>query len=220
MPIEIRTITSGPEKLMAGICSLYEASFPPEELRPFEQIREELAALNGDRRTRLIAALDGDSVPGISIFAVFPNASIAYLWYLCVDPQARGAGLGRRLYRESLDLLSRDAIDLQMELKGMIFEVERITTDAHPVYGDPIRRIRFYERLGARLIEGYDYHQPPIPPHGPVPLQLMFHPLGLTESECASHTLRRIVSDFLRLAQGLDEPLDGCELRLAPTDKV
>ena len=213
MPIELRRITTGSEERMAKICSLYESSFPQEELRPFERIREELESPNGDRLTRLIAAVDGDSAPGISIFALFPAASLGYLWYLCVDPSTRGSGLGGKLYRESLDVLNRDASDLGTSLRGMIFEVERTTTEAHPVYGDPFRRIRFYQRLGARLIEGYDYHQPAIPPHGPVPLQLMFHPLGLA-GECTSPALAGVVSDFLRLAQSVYESLDGCELRL------
>ena len=214
MPIEIHQITTGSEELMAKIGSLYEKSFPQEELRPFERIREELVSPNGDRLTRLIAAVDGDGVPGISIFALFPEASLGYLWYLCVDPNTRGSGIGGRLYRESLDLLSRDANDLGKGLKGMIFEVERLTTEAHAVYGDPFRRVRFYQRLGARLIKGYDYHQPAIPPHGPVPLQLMFHPLGLAGDACTSSALAGIVSDFLRLAQGIDGPLGDCELRL------
>ncbi len=98
----------------------------------------------------------------------------------------------------------------------MIFEVERLDSDPHSVYGDPIRRVRFYERLGARLILGYDYWQPPIPPHGPVPLQLMFHPLGLKESECTEAELARIVSDFLRHGQGMDDAdVNPASLRLA-----
>jgi hypothetical protein len=113
-----------------------------------------------------------------------------------------------------LEWLNRDADSIGMAPLGMIFEVERLTTDSHPVYGDPFRRVRFYERLGARLILGYDYYQPAIPPHDPVPLQLMFHPLALGHEDCASPTLACIVSDFLRLAQGVDKSLDGCELRL------
>lgn len=214
MPIEIRRITTGSDELMAKIRSLYEASFPPEELRPFEQIRDELVVPNGKRLARLIVALDGDEVPGISIFALFPEASLGYLWYICVDPNTRGSGVGGRLYRESLEILRRDADGLGLPFKGMIFEVERLTTEAHPVYGDPFRRIRFYQRLGARLIEGYDYHQPPIPPHGPVPLQLMFHPHGLAGAQCTSPELAGVVSDFLRLAQGVEESLEDCELRL------
>ncbi len=200
--------------MMSQMRSLYEASFPPEELRPFERIREELVSPNGERRTHLLAALDGDRVLGLSLFALFPKASLGYLWYLCVDPDTRGSGVGGMLYCESLEHLRRDASGQGVGLKGMIFEVERLTTESHPVYGDPFRRIRFYERLGARMVEGYDYYQPAIPPHGPVPLQLMFHPLETGVEECNSHTLACVVTDFLRLAQGIDESLAGCELRL------
>lgn len=199
---------------MAQIRRLYEASFPPEELRPFERIRDELVSPNGQRRTHLLAALDGESVLGISIFALFPQVSLGYLWFLCVDPETRGSGVGGKLYQASMEWLEQDAADQGKTLRGMIFEVERLTSEAHPVYGDPFRRVRFYQRLGARMIEGYDYYQPPIPPHGPVPLQLMFHPLDSTGCECTSPALAGVVSDFLRLAQGIEDSLDSCELRL------
>ncbi len=211
MSIEVHKITTAPENTMAQIRKLYEMSFPPAELREFERIAGDLVSPNGERRTSLLAAIEGESVLGISIYAVFPRESLAYLWYLCVDPETRGAGVGGRLYRASLDQLDSDG---WTDLKGMIFEVERLSSEAHPIYGDPHRRVRFYQRLGARMIEGYDYHQPPIPPHDPVPLQLMFHPLGLRESECDSPALAVIVSDFLRLAQDVEDSLEGCELRL------
>ncbi len=215
MPIEIRKLTTGPEELMARIQALYERSFPPQELRPFDRICQEIAEPTPERRTHLIAALEDDRALGISIFALFPQASLAYLWYICVAPETRGAGIGGKLYQESLECLGMDALAMGLDMKGMIFEVERLDSESHPVYGDPHRRVRFYERLGARLIMGYDYHQPAIPPHDPVPLQLMFHPMKLRQEGCECGALARIVSDFLRLAQGVDDSLDGCVLRLS-----
>ncbi|MBP6963995.1 MAG: GNAT family N-acetyltransferase [Armatimonadetes bacterium] len=217
MPIEIQKIVAAPEEIMESIRSLYEISFPKEELRPFEQIVGELSSPGEERRTHMIAALDGEKVLGLSVFVLFPTASLGYLWFLCVDPDTRGLGLGGRLYDASVEWLRRDAEALGVDLSGVIFEVERLTTEAHPIYGDPHRRIRFYERLGARMIAGYDYHQPPIPPHGPVALQLMFHPMA--GQTCDSPTLARVVSEFLRLAQGVEDSLEGCSLGLERLDQ-
>lgn len=212
MPIEIQKLVTAPEETMESIRSLYEMSFPKEELRSFEQIKQEISSPTEERRTHMIAALDGEKVLGLSIFVLFPTASLGYLWFLCVDPNTRGLGLGGRLYCDSIEWLKRDAKALGVDLRGVIFEVERITTEAHPIFGDPRRRIRFYERLGALMVAGYDYHQPPIPPHGPVALQLMFHPM--VGRPCDSPTLAQAVSEFLRLAQGVEDSLEGCSLRL------
>lgn len=159
-------------------------------------------------------AADGDRLLGFSVFRPLTKASLGYLWYLCVDENTRGMGIGSKLYRETVAWLQRLG-----GLKGMIFEVARLDSESHPVYGDPVRRVQFYERLGARLILGYDYIQPPIPPHGPVPLQLMFHPFE--KREWNEEELAGVVSGFLRYGQGIeDNEVEASGLRLASLKDV
>jgi len=196
--MEIEELTNWPDELWEQARALYECSFPIEELRDFDELF--------DRNPRLLVARKGDALLGFSIFRVLEEASLGYLWYLCVDQSARGGGIGRQLYQRTLDSLKNGN-----DLKGLIFEVERLDSESHPVYGNPIRRVKFYERLGARLVLGYDYWQPPIPPHGPVPLQLMYHPIGGTPSEAE---LARIVEDFLRWGQGVETSVDPAGLGL------
>ena len=196
--MEIEELTNWPDELWEQARALYECSFPIEELRDFDELF--------DRNPRLLVARKGDALLGFSIFRVLEEASLGYLWYLCVDQSARGGGIGRQLYQRTLDSLKNGN-----DLKGLIFEVERLDSESHPIYGDPIRRVKFYERLGARLVLGYDYWQPPIPPHGPVPLQLMYHPIGGTPSEAE---LARIVEDFLRWGQGVETSVDPAGLGL------
>jgi ribosomal protein S18 acetylase RimI-like enzyme len=196
--MEIQELTSWPDELMEQARGLYECSFPIEELRKFDGLFE--------RNPGLLVARKGDVLLGFSIFRVLKEASLGYLWYLCVDQSARGGGIGRQLYQRTLDSLKN-----VNGLKGLIFEVERLDSETHPVYGDPIRRVKFYERLGARLVLGYDYRQPPIPPYGEVPLQLMYHPIDGTPSEA---DLAVIVQDFLRWGQGVETPVDAGGLRL------
>jgi len=203
--MEIQELTDWPDELREQSRTLYECSFPVEELRDFDELSE--------RKPGLIVARDEDVLLGLSIFRALEEASLGYLWYICVDQSTRGRGVGRRLYQRTLDSLTANG----NSLKGLIFEVERLDSEAHPVYGDPIRRVKFYERLGARLILGYDYWQPPIPPHGPVPLQLMYHPL---ECQPSGEDLARIVEDFLRWGQGVEKTVTPEGLRLAHTDKA
>lgn len=203
MDICIQEITVWTERLAAQAKELYEISFPPAERHDFSRICQAEEEQDDPGRPRVLAALNGDLLVGLSIFKHLAEVSLGYLWYLCVRESTRGSGIGRRLYNRTLEALIESTQGYG--LKGLIFEVGRLDSEPHPIYGDPIRRIRFYERLGARLILGYDYCQPPIPPHGPVPLQLMFHPLGLQPSECTEGELVRIVADFLRYGQGMEE---------------
>lgn len=209
MDVSITEVNAWPEKYYTQAKELYERSFPIEERNDFDQLLNRGPVSD---RPRMLISTDEDKLLGFSIFRPFAQASLGYLWYLCVDENTRGMGIGAKLYKQSVDLLQEG-----QSLKGMIFEVERLDSEPHDLYGDPIRRVRFYERLGARLILGYDYWQPPIPPHGPVPLQLMFHPLGL--QDCTQDDLACIVSDFLHYGQGMkDVPVDPSDLRLGSAE--
>lgn len=187
------------DRLMEKVEQLYEQSFPPPERHPFGKVRELLKKDEIPRRTRLVAALNVDDVVGISIFQFAPEVQLGYLWYLCVSPLARSLGLGSRLYRKTIDLL------LQEGAKYMIFEVEPISTPPHPIYGDPVKRVRFYEKLGARLIIGYEFFQKPIPPHGEVRLDLMLHLLD--GSTCDGPEVARIIEDWLWHLKGRKEKI-------------
>ena len=197
--MEIQELTDWPIELRDQATALYECSFPVEELRDFDGLFE--------RKAGLLGAHDGDVLLGFSLFRILEEASLGYLWYLCVDQSRRGGGIGRQLYQRTLDALKNGN-----DLKGLIFEVERLDSEAHPVYGDPIRRVKFYERLGARLILGYDYRQPPIPPYDEVPLQLMYHPIELRD--CGESQLAQVVQDFLRWGQGVEKQVAPEGLRL------
>lgn len=217
--MEIREVTSLPEGLAAQAKDLYERSFPEEERNGFDEM---IAALGGppeaDGRPRLIIAVRDDALLGLSFFKYYREAEIGYLWYICVDLETRGSGIGTKLYQDSVAALIQAARESGGRIKGIIFEVERLDSEAHPVIGDPIRRVKFYERLGARLILGYDYRQPPKPPHGPVPLQLMFHPLDLPESECTPGQLAGLVMDFELHRHRVSVEVDPTGLQLACLD--
>lgn len=201
MHVEISEITSIPAEFAAQVRSLYERSFQPQELRDWDDMTASL----GDEavgRTRLIIATQDRLLLGLSFFKYHAEPQFGYLWYLSVDPTTRSAGIGSKLYRQTLSHITDLARKNGLGLKGMMFEVEQLDTESHPEYGDPFLRLKFYDRMGARMIMGYDYRQPPIPPHPEVPLQLMFHPVDLPECDCTQDEIAILVRDFLLHCQG------------------
>ncbi len=201
MQITIQEMSAVPQEFDAQVRDLYERSFHPAELRSYDDM---LASLGTDDvlRTRLIMAWQGDRVLGLSLFKYHAQPGFGYLWYLCVGQDTRGLGIGGKLYNATLDDLKRISEENGSGLKCMMFEVERMDAESHPEYGDPIKRMRFYDRMGARMITGYDYRQPPIPPHDEVLLQLMVHPLNMPEESYTADELAALVRDFVQHCQG------------------
>ncbi len=213
MHVEIREITEIPGGLADQLRSLYEKSFHPEETRDWDGMTASLGS-DDPGRTRMILATRDHTVMGLSIFRYHQEPAFGYLWYLCVDESTRGTGIGGKLYRATVDQLNAVAEGYGQQIKGMMFEISRLDSESHPIYGDPHRRLRFYERLGARMILGYDYRQPPIPPYPEVPLQLMFHPVDLQESACTQDELATLVRDFMLHCQGCTVDVDASALSL------
>jgi GNAT superfamily N-acetyltransferase len=212
--IEIREITAIPEELADQMRSLYEKSFHPEETRDWAGMTESLGS-DDIGRTRMTLATRDHTVMGLSIFRYHPEQEFGYLWYLCVDESTRGAGVGGKLFCATVDALTAAARENGLRIKGMMFEISRLDSESDPVYGDPHRRLKFYERLGARMILGYDYYQPPIPPYPDnVPLELMFRPIDMPESTCTPDELATLVRDFVLHCQGQAAQVDPAQLRL------
>lgn len=165
----IRQLSDPADPLLPEWLALYERAFPPEERVPGE---EHLRELRPDSDAVLLAAEDEDGkLLGLARYDLYDHA--AYLYYLAVDDAVRSLGLGSAIYQE---ILRR----LDPELTGMVFEVEHPDHAADPELAR--RRIRFYQRLGAKLLRGIHYLQE-IPGQPPVPMHLMVHPFRLLTAE-------------------------------------
>lgn len=184
----IRRLTDPADSLLPAWLALYERAFPPEERVPVE---EHLRELRPDSDAVLLAAQDeGGKLLGLARYDLYEHA--AYLYYLAVDETVRSLGLGSAIYQEILRRLDPG-------LTGMVFEVERPDHAADPELAG--RRIRFYQRLGAKLLRGIDYLQE-IPGQPPVPMHLMLHPFRpLTPEQALS--LAEELFDFKRTQEPL-----------------
>lgn len=188
--IWFREVVSEQDPALNDAVHLYEASFPASErINPnvFRRIVKNRAAGGEarDRSVHLLIAKHEDDVIGMAYCLYFEQdpqgdpLHLGYLLYLAVDERCRGLGIGARFYRALTATLQTDAIYRGGELAGIIYEVERpelASSEADRKLRQ--RRIAFYERLGAHILQGIDYVQPAVnEDQDPVPLYLMYHPL-------------------------------------------
>ena len=147
---------------------LYELSFPPEERILIADIIGLLINKSHglNMNEHLIAASEDDKLLGIAYWETRPDYNLALLWYLAVEENLRGRGIGASIYNEIIS---------QAEKSSAIALIHEVETIEHQP-GDrgreqAERRIEFYRRHGAHLLNGIHYlqsvgpHQPPIPCH-------------------------------------------------------
>lgn len=134
---------------------IYTEAFPPEELRPVEDLRRRAESHDNPLRL-LIVRDDRNEIAGLITCWCFPG--FTYVEHFAVDNSLRGRGIGSNAMREFLSSLSVPAV-LEVEPCGLNEMAAR--------------RIAFYEKLGLGIID-YDYVQPPYAPGLPeVRLKLM-----------------------------------------------
>jgi ribosomal protein S18 acetylase RimI-like enzyme len=180
--------------------AIYEASFPPEER---DDTQWQLAKLH-DGTKDCYLAVDGDYLAGFAIVSQFTDFPAVYLEYLAVDPAARNAGIGRGI----LDQLRHDWSNGERpDVKGIIFEVER-PEDARD---DPERELRerrigFYQRAGAALVDGAsNYHAPANTDQGTLHYLLMWLPVVPGAPTPTGARLRTCVTALLAEGYGLGQ---------------
>ncbi len=145
MNVELTTDITAQD--LALLQKLYEASFPPEERRQWQQI----AAPKAPRRPELHAIIADGHIAGMITLWHFDR--FVYIEHLAVNPELRGCGVGS------------DAIKTLIEKVGgkpVVLEIEP------PVAELPltVARFKFYSRLGFSTIDR-SYVQPPYSPELP-----------------------------------------------------
>lgn len=140
---------------LTTIQTWYEASFPPNERRRFNALRQLLSCSD----MHLCALIDQDQLVGFIIYWQWPT--VVFVEHFAIDPNLRGNQLGQQALNE---LLRIDSL-------CYVLEVERA--------GDDIsrRRIQFYERQGF-LLNTFPYAQPPYEAgNSPIPMHLLSIPV-------------------------------------------
>lgn len=215
----IREVISTQDPALEEAIQLYQGSFPasecisPDAFRKAIQYRAE-GKEQRERNGHFLVALQANEVIGMAYCRYFERTPegealhLGYLLYLAVDERFRGHGIGANFYQAVIATLQADAAYRGGSLCGVIYEVERPELASNePDKINRRRRIRFYERLGAHILQGIDYIQPAVSDDQyPVPLYLMYHPLTHNFSS------RQLYDWFYELVFGIrKEQIEGLD---------
>lgn len=137
--LQLIPVQGSDKDLLDFIETVYIDSFPPDERREFETIKE---LLENNEAFNLLAILSDDQPVGLLSYWIWHD--MAYIEHFAVDDKWRGSGFGA------------ETLKLFLAQKGMpvVLEVEKPEDDFSK------RRIGFYERLGFRLWPDHFYIQP------------------------------------------------------------
>lgn len=149
--------------------SLYEDSFPACEREPRAAI---LRSVETGKAIALRAVVDGKTA-GLGVAYILPASSFVFIGYIAVDAQCKGHGLGSCLLHAMSEIGSERLALLEQPCRGTVLEVEEPVLAPTPEkQAEALRRIRFFQRNGARLIDT-PYFQPALDDTTVVPLHLM-----------------------------------------------
>lgn len=153
-------------------------NFPDAELVERAAFRQGVA----DGMFEVLAWLDGTEPVG-AIVGEQHGGTVLVSW-LAVGARGRGGGVGGALLRAGVGRwLARPGVTL------VLAEVERPDMfAAHPVYGDPRRRLAFYARTAPGVVD-LPYYQPALAPGLPRVHGLLLTVVGTTESAPAPRAL-------------------------------
>ena len=165
--------------------TIYFDSFPPHERGDFSAILEAIRAT----KCWLFPATSGGDLVGFAIFMPNFTRDVHYLMYLAVSRNARSGGIGGILLERVVNLLRAAG-----NTSGILFEVE--TDDEGDADERQLRkrRITFYQRHHARLIESITHYRAPSAVSGKLlNLKLMWLPMDPTTETPSGIQLREYI---------------------------
>jgi GNAT superfamily N-acetyltransferase len=189
---------------------IYEAGFPAAVRAPFR----DLVDTRPDERMQLLLD-EASQVLGVALVRDLGDTQWTFLRYFVVAAQRRGQGIGGRLW----SALCRD---LAARGRGrLLFDVE----DPDDAAADPHeaderrRRVRFYRRLGADLVDPAAY----APPHhgeagtAAIPLRLLGADLdakgGSRPLDLDGPATEQLVAAVMQLRYGVNASAGSSEAR-------
>jgi GNAT superfamily N-acetyltransferase len=165
----LHSIRAVSDPLLLPWLDLYETAFPFNERILVSNILRSLPPFSTHDSIWLLALLDAEKTfAGLAMFQRFREQNLGFLYYLAIQPERRSQGLGGAFYGQA-------AAELFQEVSLLVFEVEKpeLAEDAEKRQLAQ-RRIRFYQRQGARLLRGVEYLQSVGSHCLPTPMHLMF----------------------------------------------
>jgi GNAT superfamily N-acetyltransferase len=164
---DIREVTELDTPLSREALAIYEQAFPESEREPLESIAASLKQADPDTAVSHFRVLiDEGAVVGFTYFSSYKEYYLGYLKFIAVRAELRGKRYGPILLKDALRQLRADRRRATgWPYLGLVLEVERPeTAENEEERALRERRIRFYQRNGAVVIENLDYVAPPVAP--------------------------------------------------------
>jgi len=141
--------STDPAELREAYRLLMAPSFRAAELLP----ESDFIAQFADGADAVLARDDDGRLLGLAVVEDFRHAVL--LQYLVAAAESRGMGVGSGLLTTVIDGWASTVSVVLAEF------VRPDVQSAHPLYGDPAARLRFYARFGALALD-LPYFQPPV----------------------------------------------------------
>jgi GNAT superfamily N-acetyltransferase len=184
--------------LAEQIRPIYLTSFPPEERDDFDDI---VAGIHAGHLWLFTAERAG-RLAGFAITMPLAGTDVHLFDYLAVAEESRSDGVGSALIQTIVDTLRADG-----GTSGLLLEVESDEADLPIDRALRQRRLRFYERHGASVIEAaLSYRAPNLAGPGSVPMKLLWLPLSGTAGAPAGQALWDLIVRVYE--QGYGRPFD------------
>lgn len=144
---------------------IYIQSFPPNERQNINLVRERIQSGVSD----LYVGTRFNEVICFGMLWNFKSIDFVLLDYMAVKENFRGMKIGSELFQYLCDSVTRIN-------KSFVFEVE------HPAFGfnkrEREKRINFYLKNGAFILDNFTYLLPPLHDSSPTEMILMVYPPG------------------------------------------
>ena len=197
--MRLHRVTDRASATYADALAILHDAIASEALLPERRLHDLLA----DGSYRLFAYAQGDDVQGVALVYFSVELRFAWLDYFAIRSDLRGRGLGSELFREIVQMVSEQ----RPKPEWLLFEVDDDFEGDPQREADCKRRVAFYRRLGARLLENVPYKFPSAFAE-PIRMRLMAHQIG-QNAKLAPDDLKETVRQiFLTIhARGSDDAL-------------
>ena len=197
--MQLLRVTDRESRFFADAIAILHEAIASEALIPERRFYDLLAAGN----YRLFAYVQGEHVQGFALVYFSGQLRFAWLDYFAIRSDLRGRGFGSELFREIVQF----AENQKSQPEWLLFEVDDDYEGDSEREADCIRRVRFYRRLGARVLENVPYRFPSAFT-SPIRMRLMacqLHPNAKLEANDLRNAVREI---FLNIhGRGPDDKL-------------
>ncbi len=183
MTLKYQIITDINSSLFKEALLLYQQAFPANERHSLEVISQRVA----NRQSVLHVGIIEEKVVCMALTWEFTHIPFLLLDYLAVDTDFRGKNIGTLLFKKITQYARQKA-------KWLIMEVEKpgISSNAD----DQERRIRFYLKNGAKILENVPYILPALDGTIPTEMVLMIVPMQNDTNEINRDEIKQLIKSL------------------------